>query len=217
MSTDTRRLTRPAAPADWRLSAACQGIDTDTLFSDRPLDQAKVQGICRGCYVRDICLEDTMGYESSDYTWGVAGGLTHLQRRALRIEALLGQRPNLEQARVLASPTFAGFMHQWLDWPADTVAARLRALGVVASPVTVRVALWWSGGKGSVLPPMQAGDRRVLWEQVRDECRQLVGRLRERGVGRIDIAAYLGVSVHQVEQAIRSWNSAEAAEEVRAA
>jgi hypothetical protein len=208
MSTDTRRPTKPAAPRDWRTSAACQGVDIETLFSERPLEQARVQGICRGCPVLTTCLQDAIGYEASDYAWGIAGGLTHLQRRALRVEAVLGNVPDLEQAQVLASPMFAGFMHTWRDWPAETVAAELRSIGVSTSPVTVRVALWWSGGKGSVLPPRQEGDRRVTWERVRDECQELVARLREAGVNRVDEAAYLGVSHDQVERAGRSWNMA---------
>jgi hypothetical protein len=208
MSTDTRRLTTDAAPDPfWRAKSACKDIDLDTLFSDKPLEQARVQTtICRSCPVLLTCLQDAVDYEAADYAWGIAGGLTHQQRRALRVEATLGNVPDLEQARVLASPMFAGFMHTWRDWPAETVTAELRSIGVFTSPVTVRVALWWSGGKGSLLPPRQEGDHRSTWMQVRDECQEVVARLRDAGVTRVDIAAYLGVAHTQVELATRSWN-----------
>ncbi|MDR3083699.1 MAG: WhiB family transcriptional regulator [Streptomyces sp.] len=209
MNTTTRRPLTGAAPArDWRTSAACQGIDTDTIFSDRSREQQQMHGICRGCPVKVTCLQEQIRCEGTDYTWGVAGGLTPLQRRALRVEALRGNRPNLGQARVLASPVFAEFMAQWRDWPADVVAGELRKHDVIASVVTVRVALWWTGAKGSVLSPRGPEDKRVLWEQVRDECQDLVAELRELRLSLESIAAYLGVSHCQVEQAVRSWNYA---------
>jgi hypothetical protein len=187
------------------------------VFSDARSVQAKVQGVCRGCPVREACLKDAIAYEG-DYhmTWGVVGGLTDAQRRALRVEAWLGNRPSLEQARALTRPRFAEFMRDWKDWPADVVAAELRKHGVLASPVTVRLALWWTGAKASVLPPLFVDDRRRVWMVVRDECRQIVYRLREMGVSNADQAAYLGVGTTALEWAVRSWR-AETAVGVRAA
>jgi hypothetical protein len=211
MSTPTRRRTTDAAPAQWRDSSACQGVDIDTLYSERPADQDRVTRICRGCPVRSICLRDAIAYEGGEYmTWGVAGGLTDWQRRALRVEARLGNRPNLEQARKLTTDVFAGFMREWRDWPADVVAAELRKHRILASPVTVRVALWWTGGKGNMLPPKQEGDSRSPWMEVRDNCRPVAGQLRELGVGHKDIAAYLGVTRDAFERAARSWRDQDA-------
>jgi lambda repressor-like predicted transcriptional regulator len=219
MSTITRHARTAAAPSQWRLSAACQGIDIEAIFSERTRDQEQVQWICRGCPVRARCLKDVTRYEESSYmVWGVVGGLTHLQRRALRVEALLGNRPNLEQARKLAAPQFAGFMHEWRDWPADVVAEQLRKHGVIAAPVTVRVALWWTGAKATLLRPKAPDDRRLMWQQVRDECQDVVAQLREMGLSVADVAAYLGVSHYQVEQAQKAWNeAAKATEKVKAA
>ncbi|RIH58128.1 hypothetical protein D3C59_37130, partial [Streptomyces sp. SHP22-7] len=114
---------------------------------------------------------------------GVVGGLTAVQRRALRVELLLGNRPDLGQARLLASFRWAAVVGPVRDWPADLVAKELRKYGVLATPVTVRVALWWTGAKATVLRPRQPGDRRSQWERVRDECEDLVARLRDRGSG----------------------------------
>jgi hypothetical protein len=210
MTTHTRLDTTPAT-SDWRTSAACQGIDIETLYSDKPSDQHTVQRICGSCPVRVTCLRDALGYETSTYqVFGVAGGLLDWQRKALLVHAQLGERPNVQQARVLASPVFAGFMREWLDWPAERVAGELRTFGVLASLVTVRLALWWCGGRGSVLAPLPEGDRRVQWMQVRDECRPVVEMLRGRGLSNRDIVAYLGVAFHNFERAVRSWRSTDA-------
>jgi hypothetical protein len=213
MSTMTRRATNPAALApDWRVSAACSGTDVEDFFSDSAAAQAYAQRVCQRCPVRRICLTDAVGYEHDGYMlWGVVGGLTSTQRRALRCEAFLGNRPNLRQAHVLASPKVAGVLRPVLDWPADLVAGELRKHGLLASPVTVRVALWWAGGKGGVLGPRQEGDGRYLWERVRDESREVVEQLRGMGFGRRDVAAYLMVSEDAIGKAVHAWRAGDAA------
>lgn len=216
MSLITRHATRPAS-RNWRRSAACQGVDEETVFSTRLTEQARVKGICRGCPVRSTCLTDAMSYEAGYYmSWGVQGGLSDLQRIALRVEMKLGNQPDLEQARKLASPVFAGFMQQWRDWPPETVAVELRRHGVIASAVTVRLALWWTGADGSLLPPTAEGDVRAPWMRVRDELRDTVSRIRGLGFSNRETVAYLGVARDAFERAVRSWR-ADAEQEVAAA
>lgn len=217
MTTRTRLSTKPATPnLNWRERAACQGHDTEMFFVEAPGTQTRMQGVCRGCPVMVQCLVDVTRYESASYMrWGVVGGLTTVQRRALRCEVLLGNRPDLRQARVLASPVWASVMmplrHRGAS-PAE-MAVELRAHDVLASAVTVRLAVWWAGGKGSVMPRRAPGDRRLLWQQVRDECRDVVVQLRELGVGNRDVAAYLQVSEDALERASSSWRRAAAAAE----
>jgi hypothetical protein len=97
------------------------------------------------------------------------------------------------------------------------MAVELRKHSVLASPVTVRLAVWWAGGKGGVVPRRGPGDTRYLWELVRDECRDIVFRLRDAGVGNRDVAAYLLVSEDALRRAITDWRRAEAGQEVAAA
>ena len=211
MTTATRRARRHAAPParDWRPSAACRGCDLEEFFDDRPGTQERIQGICRGCPVRPECLTDGFSYEGDSYRWGVVGGLTTVQRRALRCEALLGEKPNLKQAAALASPVWASRMmplRQRGLSPAE-MAVELRKHHVLASAVTVRLAVWWAGGKGGVVPRRSPGDERLLWELVRDGCRDIVFRLREMGVGNRDVAAYLVVSEDTLADAVKAWRA----------
>jgi WhiB family redox-sensing transcriptional regulator len=219
MTAPTCRATKPAS--DWRTSAACQGVDLDTLFSDQTRTQERVQSICRRCPVRAICLTDAVAYEVDSYRWGVVGGLTTVQRRALRCEALLGNQPNLKQARELASPAWASRMMplRQRGLSPQEIAVELRGHRLLVSPVTVRLAVWWAGGKGSVMPRRGHGDTRQLWELVRDECRDIVVRLRGLEVGVRDIAAYLQVSEDALSRAMTAWRAqdAAAAKEVAAA
>jgi hypothetical protein len=215
-ATQTRRdRSRAVRRIDWRESAACQGIDLDTTFSDSPGTQKRVQGICRGCPVRMTCLSDGLAYEQSSYMrWGVVGGLTTVQRRALRVEALLGGWPDLRQARTLASPVWASKMmplRQRGLTPAQMVM-ELRKHDVIASAVTVRLAVWWAGGKGGLLPRRANGDSRAVWEIVRDECRDVVMKLREMGAGNRDIAAYLQVCEDYLAKAVQAWKAQDEAE-----
>lgn len=208
---------RAVSSRDWRDAASCRGIDDKELFSDRPTVQTKMQRICGRCPVRARCLTNAINLEADDYmVWHVMGGLTETQRRALRVEAMLGNQPNLQQAQKLTLPVFAPFMKAWRNWPAERVAAELRRHQILATPVTVRVALWWTGGRGSLLPPRQPGDRRVTWEIVRDEYQETVEQLRGMGVFAPDVAAYLGVARDSLEKATRSWRAA-TGEGVRAA
>jgi hypothetical protein len=211
MTAPTRHPTKPAS--DWRTSAACQGVDLETLFSDKTRTQERVQGICRRCPVRATCLSDVLRYEADSYRWGVVGGLTTVQRRALRCEALLGNRPNLKQARELASPAWASRMMplRQRGLSPQEIAVELRGHRLLVSPVTVRVAVWWAGGKASVMPRRGNGDDRQLWELVRDECRDIVVRLRDMEVGNRDIAAYLQVSEDALSRAITAWRVQDAA------
>jgi hypothetical protein len=220
MTAPTRLATTGAAPLkDWRRSAACQGCDLETFFSDKTGTQERIQAVCRGCPVRPTCLADAVEYEASCYMrWGVVGGLTTVERRALRCEAILGNVPNLKQAARLASPAWASRMMPLRQRGLNPkqMSVELRKHGVLASAVTVRVAVWWAGGKASVLPRRGPGDARHLWELVRDECQEVVYRLRDLGVGNRDVAAYLQVSEDVLGRAITVWR-ADASEGVTAA
>ena len=71
---------------DWRHRAACVGLDQDLFFplgsaeaSDAECDRAKE--VCRGCAVRESCLEWALEVGVDD---GIFGGLTAGERRTLK-------------------------------------------------------------------------------------------------------------------------------------
>ena len=63
----------------WAVQAACAGSDPDTLFV-RGSAQRQVRQVCLACPVRIECLADAL---SSSTMFGVWGGLTERERRAL--------------------------------------------------------------------------------------------------------------------------------------
>ncbi|MFE2823452.1 WhiB family transcriptional regulator [Streptomyces sp. NPDC059271] len=75
---------------DWSEDAACRTGDSDALFADGPV-QSRAKTICRGCSVRTECLADAL---DNRIEWGVWGGMTERERRAL-----LRRRPHVASWR----------------------------------------------------------------------------------------------------------------------
>ncbi|MCI1675760.1 MAG: WhiB family transcriptional regulator [Ancrocorticia sp.] len=68
-----------AADQTWAAEAACSQVDPDSLFV-RGAAQRQVRQVCFSCPVRLNCLADALDSETS---FGVWGGLTERERRAL--------------------------------------------------------------------------------------------------------------------------------------
>ncbi|MFE2093316.1 WhiB family transcriptional regulator [Streptomyces sp. NPDC059460] len=71
---------------NWRMQAACRDEDPDLFFPIGSTGPALVQTdeakeVCRGCPVREQCLEWAM---ENDQDSGVWGGLGEAERRALK-------------------------------------------------------------------------------------------------------------------------------------
>lgn len=73
---------------DWRLEAACRGLDPELFFSsddivnrqERQEREAEAKAVCTRCAVRTDCL--TYALDAGE-RYGVWGGLTAQERRAL--------------------------------------------------------------------------------------------------------------------------------------
>ena len=63
----------------WAVHAACRGVEPDALFV-RGAAQRTARELCFGCPVRLECLADAL---DARVTFGVWGGLTGRERRAL--------------------------------------------------------------------------------------------------------------------------------------
>lgn len=72
-------------PAAWRARADCSEVDPELWFPKRgSRPSRKVLEICGRCDVREECLETALA--SSDPPYGIWGGTTEGERRALRRE-----------------------------------------------------------------------------------------------------------------------------------
>ncbi len=79
---------------DWAAAAACRDAAPDALFV-RGAEQNKAKQVCSGCPVRSECLAEAL---DNQIEWGVWGGMTERERRAL-----LRRRPNTSWRAVLSN------------------------------------------------------------------------------------------------------------------
>ncbi len=82
---------------DWASLAQCRQSQPDELFV-RGAAQNRAKQLCAGCPVRTECLSEAL---DNQIEWGVWGGMTERERRALlrRRPDVTSWRTLLEQAR----------------------------------------------------------------------------------------------------------------------
>lgn len=64
--------------------ALCAQADPDEWFPDKGESNATAKAICTACPVINECLDYAL---TNNEQWGIYGGLSHLERRALMKEA----------------------------------------------------------------------------------------------------------------------------------
>jgi WhiB family transcriptional regulator, redox-sensing transcriptional regulator len=93
------RHRSPAAPAPfaarWREQAACRGADLNLFFPGRGESAGPARRICTQCPVRQQCLEFAV---SNRTVYGIWGGLTGPERRALQSDWLHTARRHRDEA-----------------------------------------------------------------------------------------------------------------------
>lgn len=69
--------------ADWRWQdeANCLGVDPDLFFPERGASTREAKEVCRGCVVRESCLDYAL---TNGEKFGIWGGLSERERRRLR-------------------------------------------------------------------------------------------------------------------------------------
>ena len=81
--------TVEAPPGNWWDHANCLGVDPDLFFPERGASTREAKGVCRGCIVKDDCLEYAIGNSEK---FGIWGGMSERERRRVRRQRALTRR-----------------------------------------------------------------------------------------------------------------------------
>ena len=81
-----RRRDRDRRSQDY---ANCLGVDPDLFFPERGASTREAKEVCRGCVVREDCLEYAL---ANGEKFGIWGGLSERERRRLRRQRALARR-----------------------------------------------------------------------------------------------------------------------------
>ncbi len=77
---------------DWQSKANCLGVDPDLFFPERGASTKEAKGVCKGCVVRDDCLEYAL---ANGEKFGIWGGMSERERRRIRrARAIAARRPS---------------------------------------------------------------------------------------------------------------------------
>ena len=79
----------PAEDRSWQDQANCLGVDPDLFFPERGASTREAKEVCRGCVVREECLEYAL---TNGEKFGIWGGMSERERRRLRRARALARR-----------------------------------------------------------------------------------------------------------------------------
>ncbi|MCB1031241.1 MAG: WhiB family transcriptional regulator [Acidimicrobiales bacterium] len=77
----------------WQDLANCLGVEPDLFFPERGASTREAKEVCKGCVVRDECLEYAL---SNGEKFGIWGGLSERERRRIRRQRAMARRTALE-------------------------------------------------------------------------------------------------------------------------
>jgi WhiB family redox-sensing transcriptional regulator len=90
---DPEQCREGAMEDDWQEWANCRGVDPELFFPERGESTREAKEVCRGCAVRQDCLEYALGVPEKFGRWG---GLSELERRRIRRQRAKATRPKQE-------------------------------------------------------------------------------------------------------------------------
>jgi len=79
----------PDETRSWQDQANCLGVDPDLFFPERGASTREAKEVCRGCVVREECLEYAL---SNGEKFGIWGGMSERERRRVRRARALARR-----------------------------------------------------------------------------------------------------------------------------
>src|SRR5579875_853054 len=142
----------------WQAQANCMGVDPDLFFPERGASTREAKEVCRGCVVREDCLEYAL---ANGEKFGIWGGMSERERRRLR-RARAMQRRAMGGDAASSQKRFERVSPRWRHW--DRGRARS------------------SVGAGSPRSHVQERVRRARPEQSSDVRREAGERLRRRSL-----------------------------------
>jgi len=77
------------AERGWQSRANCMGVDPELFFPERGSSTREAKEVCRGCVVREDCLEFAI---ANGEKFGIWGGMSERERRRVRRARVLQQR-----------------------------------------------------------------------------------------------------------------------------
>jgi WhiB family redox-sensing transcriptional regulator len=81
LPADLTGLRRENGTPTWQRAANCLGVDPDLFFPERGGSTREAKEVCRGCVVREECLQYAL---DNSEKFGIWGGLSERERRRLR-------------------------------------------------------------------------------------------------------------------------------------
>ncbi len=79
----------------WQRLANCLGVDPDLFFPERGASTREAKEVCKGCVVRNECLDYAL---ANGEKFGIWGGLSERERRRVRRARAGGQRDGAASA-----------------------------------------------------------------------------------------------------------------------
>src|ERR1019366_6313823 len=73
----------------WQARSNCMGVDPGLFFPERGASTREAKEVCRGCVVREDCLEYAL---DNGEKFGIWGGMSERERRRLRRARALERR-----------------------------------------------------------------------------------------------------------------------------
>src|ERR1043165_9368976 len=73
----------------WQDYANCLGLEPDLFFPERGASTREAKEVCRGCVVREECLEFAL---SNGEKFGIWGGMSERERRRIRRARAIARR-----------------------------------------------------------------------------------------------------------------------------
>ena len=74
---------------NWQSRANCMGVDPELFFPERGSSTREAKEVCRGCVVREDCLEYAL---ANGEKFGIWGGMSERERRRVRRMRVLARQ-----------------------------------------------------------------------------------------------------------------------------